>query len=144
MILTFPSNTEEVIDAMRKAIGRDIVIDTPTVSGCSICTLNPVTQTSTNPVCPVCNGAYWIITTIPHTVLAHITWGRVENLGWVSGGQYFDGDCLVQIKYTDTNDSIVASGIMYHVDGRTFIKKNIVYRGVPDINRILVNLMEKE
>lgn len=143
MSLTFPSTTD-TIDEMRNAIGRNITINVPVLSGCLACSLDPVTNTSVNSFCTVCNGDYWIKIIEPHVVLAHVNWGKTDKLGWVSGGQYFDGDCLVQLKYTEENNNLVASGISYIVDGITLRKDTQIYRGVPEINRILVNLMEIE
>jgi hypothetical protein len=47
MLISFPEDTEDTIDAIRDAIGREIDFVTATFSGCSTCSLDPVTDTST-------------------------------------------------------------------------------------------------
>lgn len=147
MVITFPDDTEEVIDAIRSAIGRDITINV-TVSGipCPVsgCELDPITNLSTNQFCQTCNGFHWINTTSGFTVKAHVTWKPSEFDEWVSGGKVVDGDCLVQIKYTVANLNAVDNAKNYIVDGKTLVKSDIIYRGVPELNRILVALEQEE
>lgn len=143
MTIFFPSTTD-TIDLIREAIGRNIIIDTVTLSGCYNCSLDPVTNESNNAFCNVCGGKYWITLTTPHTIKAHVSSGKIDNLNWVPGGQLMEGDCVIQVKYTEEINSYVLSGVLYHIDGRDFIKDTHIYRGVPEINRIIVNLKEKD
>ena len=142
MIFTFPSDTADSIDAIRGAIGRDVTFSIPTISACSVCTLDPITNTSTDSFCTTCSGEYWIETYTPVVVSAHVTWGYSEQLGWVTGGQLAEGDCRVQIKYTTVNLNAVDTAKFVTVDGKklTVIKK--ILRGVKQLNRILVDLKE--
>lgn len=146
MVITWPSNTGDTIDAIRNTIGRDITIFT-TVSGipcpASGCDLNPVTNLSTNQFCPVCSGSYWINTTSGVVLKAHIRTKEVDVPVWEVGGRIVDGDALVQIKYTIANMDYVNNSEYFLVDTREYIKKNIDLRGVPEINRILVSLQER-
>ena len=95
MEILFPEDTEETIDAIRDAIGRDVLFVTATYSGCNTCSLDPTTNTSTDSFCPTCSGIYWIPTYTENAINAHVTWAGADIMGWVAGGQYFDGDCRV-------------------------------------------------
>ncbi len=142
MTITFPS-TKATIDAIRGAIGRDIEIYTSTLSGCPACSLDPITNQSTNVFCTVCSGVYWIPTYTANDVLAHITWGNSDNLLWVTGGQLLEGDCRISIEYTVDNLSLVDDADYFVVDGKKLFFNKKMLRGVPAINRILVDLKEE-
>jgi len=146
MVITFPTNTTEIIDAIRNTIGRDIVIyraisGIPCSAGCS---LDPVTNLSTNQFCQTCNGNYWLNAISGVTCSAHVTWRGGDIPIWVPGGQIVDGDCRVQIKYTVAMMDHVDNAKYFLVDGREFVKQDISLRGVPEINRIIVTLVQKE
>ena len=147
MIATWPTNTTDITDQIRDAIGRNITIYT-TISGIP-CTfsgdsLNPVTNLSTNQYCPVCGGNYWLETISGVEVLAHIRTRQVDTPVFEVGGYLVDGDALVQFKHTVANMEYVNNSSYFVVDNREYIKKAIDLRGVPEINRILVTLQEKE
>lgn len=146
--ITWPTDTEDVTDAIRDVIGRDILIrvigsGVPCpASGCGI--LDPVTNLATNQFCATCSGFYWVNTLSAYTVLAHVNWGKADTPIWETGGRIADGDCLVQMKYTVTNLDAVNNAKNFVVDGKTLVKEAVDYRGVPDINRILVTLTQEE
>ena len=143
--ITFPDDTVDVIDAIRDAIGRDITFFYVYSSmACPICVLDPVTNTSKDAFCYVCSGEYWIPLYSGETINAHITWGYSEQLGWLSGGQLDEGECRVQIKYTASNLTVVNEAKYVDVDGKSMqiIKK--ILRGVKNINRIIIDLKERE
>lgn len=145
--IVWPTDTPDTIDAIRNAIGRDIIIyrsvqGVPcTASGCD---LDPVTQLSTNQFCPVCSGFYYINTTSGLTVNAHVRMKEADVPVWTIGGYIVDGDAQVQIKYNDANIAAVNNSDYFLVDNREFIKKDIDLRGVPTVNRIIVTLVERE
>jgi hypothetical protein len=147
MAISWPSNTITIIDEIREAIGRDIIINIP-VSGiaCPDPTdgLDPVTNLSINQFCPTCHGAYWIETSSGISIKAHVTWKPSEILAWVTGGKVIEGDCLAQIKYTASAYMWVREAESFIVDGKTLIKKDITLRGVPEINRIIITLAQQE
>lgn len=141
------AHTKEVTDSIREAIGRTIsffVVASSIPCTASGCNLDPVTNTSTNSFCTVCSGEYWIPVYQETQLTAHVTWGYSERLGWVSGGQLDEGECRVQIEYTPANEQIVRDAKYLIVDGRTMEKVKPLYRGVKTINRILIDLQEKE
>jgi hypothetical protein len=141
--ITFP-DTKPVIDAIRNAIGRNITFVLDTITNCTVCSLDPVTGGSTDPFCTTCGGKYYIVTDANHIVLAHVTNGRVDQLGWASGGQFEEGDCRAQLDYTTVNDGYVANARKIIVDGKEYRIKNKEYRGAPQINRIILYLRQED
>lgn len=146
--ITWPSNTVTIIDDIRDAIGREVTFYVVASSyECPVCGLDPVTNTAIDSFCPTCSGAGIIVIFSGVPINAHVTWGYSEHLGWVQGGQIDEGDCRVQIKYTIANESTVDSAKWVVVDGREMQFKGggrKILRGVKPINRILVDLIEKE
>ena len=147
MSINWPTNSSEIIDDIRDAIGRDITIYRE-VTGipcpASGCSLDPVTNLSTNQFCETCSGFYWINTLSGLTVNAHVRLRNVDIPVWTVGGFIVDGDAQVQIKYTTANIDAVDNCNYIEVDGKEFLKKNISLRGVPTVNRIVITLEEKE
>lgn len=141
--ITFPE-TKTTIDAIRNAIGRNITFVSDIVTNCPVCSLDPVSGGSTNSFCTTCGGKYYIVTDNNVSVLAHVTNGRVDQLGWASGGQFEEGDCRAQIEYTTANEAIVANTRKIIVDGKEYRIKNKEYRGVPQINRIILYLKQED
>jgi hypothetical protein len=147
-IVSWPSNTTEIIDDIRFAIGR--LVDFYTIIenvACTGCSLDPVTNTSVNSFCPICSGTYWIPVWSGTSISGHITWAGADIMGWAGGGQYFDGDVRVQIKKTDEYLTIVdqcqVSGYVI-VDNKVMTIRKRILRGVQNLNRILIDMIEKE
>ena len=146
MLITFPSNTTEIIDDIRGAIGRPVSfysISNETVCSAG-CILDPVTNTSTNSFCPVCSGNYYIYTYSGVTVSGHVFWNSSDLMNWPSAGFTFEGECRVQIKYTQELLSLVDNTEYVIVDGKKMTIRNKAYRGVPNINRIILYLDQEE
>lgn len=141
----WPSNTTSVIDDIRGAIGRTVTFHVVASSyECPACGLDPVTGTAINSFCTVCSGNGIIAVLSGVEVSGHITWGFSELLGWKTGGQLDDGECRVQIKYTIANELLVDNSKFVTVDGREMLISKRILRGVPQINRILIDLIEKD
>jgi hypothetical protein len=145
MTISWPNNTTDIINTIRNTIGRDITI-LVTVSGtpCPICDLNPVSNLSTDPFCPVCSGTYWLNTTSGYIVKAHVAVGRIDLPWRVAGGYLEKGEATVQIEYTDENIIAVQNAIHYEIDDKIYTENGISLRGVPTINRIVITLTEQE
>ena len=147
MVITWPSNTAEITDEIRDAIGRNITIYV-TVSGIpctySGCYLDPVTNLSTNSFCPTCGGSYWLETVSGYEVLAHVRMVGLDFPLYVPGGITMKGDAEAQIKYTVASKYAVEHAKYYEIDNKTFVQKDFDTRGVPTVNRIVVTLVEKE
>jgi len=134
-----------IIDDIRGLIGRPVDFYTsPTYSGCGTCVLDPYSNTSTDSFCTTCAGIYWIPQYNVITVTGHITWGNADMLDWYSVGQQFNGDCRIQIKYTDANNDMIEITEKIVVDGKSVEIKSKILRGVPSLNRILLDCIEKE
>lgn len=142
--IVFPDNTDETIDAIRTAIGRNVIFVEKIESLCPTCTLDPISNTSTNAFCPTCSGVGYIYTTSGYTVMAHITWGGSELPNWQSAGYIFDGDCRIQIKYTPEAVLAIKNSDYIVVDDKRLTVKKKILRGVPNINRILLDLKVQE
>lgn len=147
--ITIPwaNNTTEIIDAIRETIGREITIYV-SVSGtacpASGCFLDPITGLSTNPFCPVCSGFHWINTLSGYPVQSHLHYGNIDLPVWTPGGYIVEGDLVAQIKYTVANVGAVENAKYYNVDNKKYIQKKVSYRGVPTLNRVLIELEEQE
>jgi len=146
MTISFPDDTENTIDAIRNAIGRYVTFVTVSATACTAsgCGLDPVTNTSTNSFCTTCSGLYWIPNLSTYVVKAHVTWGNADQLNWVTGGQFFEGDCRIQVKYTPELLAEIERTDHVLVDNKKFEMQSKIYRGVPEINRVLIDLVEME
>jgi hypothetical protein len=137
--ITFPKDTKSIIDQIRTVIGREVYFFTETSITCSACSIDPITNNSTNPFCNVCGGKGYIYTNIVTVISAHITWAGLDVLNWPSGGQIFQGDCGLQIEYTDANLTLADTAKYVIVDTRKVEINKKILRGVPTLNRILLD-----
>ena len=146
-MIVFPSTQEttEIIDSIRAAIGRVVTFTTiDSTTECTACTLDPVTQTSTNSFCEVCGGIHFIPTYLDVIVSGHVTWNTADDIAPYAGGNVFEGDCRVQIKRSNKNLNIIDRTESVKVDGRTLKIDKIIPRGVPQLNRIILLLQEED
>jgi hypothetical protein len=144
MSITFPTDTEQIIDEIRTAIGRDVIFYRLYSTDCPTCSLDPISDTSTDSFCPTCSGLYYITTPSGTTVNGHVTWGNMDEMQWPTGGQYFKGDCRLQIKYTLNSLSMVNNTDYIVADSKKFIIDKFALRGVPELNRIVIILNEED
>jgi hypothetical protein len=142
MIITFPE-TRETIDAIRSGIGRDITFYERYKTPCTGCSIDPITNTSTNSFCIVCSGEGYTYTYSGTTMVAHITHAQDEIVDWHTGGKLVDGDCRVQIDYTLANLDLVKKSDYVLVDNEEYDVRKTILRGVKALNRILVDLVRK-
>ena len=143
--VVWPDNTKTVIDSIRGAIGRDVEFFVVASSiACAVCSLDAITEHSTDSFCPICSGIYWIPVYSGYTISGHVTWASTDFQNWYSGGYQFDGDVRVQIEFTVANLDIVDNAVYVHVDNKIMEIKNFILRGVQSIKRILIDMIEKE
>lgn len=90
-----------------------------------------------------CSGHYWIDQMEEYPVEAHVNWGMGDIPKWETGGTYFDGDCTAQIEYTEANVAAVDATEYVVVDDRELEIKSKYLRGIPELNRIILNLVER-
>ena len=125
MAITFPSDTKDKIDEIRTAIGRTITFNSLagqqacTTSGCS---LDPVTNVSTNSFCPTCGGEYWTDVISGYPLTAHVRWNSMDKGVRYSAGETFEGQCRAQIEYTALNVTIVNTSETVQVDEKAEIR----------------------
>lgn len=144
-ITPFPNNTRDIIEEIIHEIGRDVEFFYVFSSmGCPICTLDPVTNTSTNWNCPTCSGDYWIDTFSGVTMSAHITWKFNYLNEWETGGIDIVGDARVKVMYSPEREDIVNRTEYLVVDNKIMNVEKITLLGAPAINRIVVDVKEKE
>jgi len=142
-MVNFPSNTKEIIDNIRETIGRPFSIYTEEIYGaCPLCSLDPTTNKSTDPFCSGCNGSYWLTTLSEHVYDGHIRWKYAGQPYWVSGGVIDDGDCTVTVTYSSGILNTINNSKYFVVDGKNLYLKNYALRGVQDVNRIRITLIE--
>ena len=143
--VTFPSDTKAIIDEIRGVIGRDVTIFV-TVTGIPCteagCSLDPVTNLSTDSFCTVCGGNYWLEATSGYTCSGHIRWLGADKPMWVAGGVIEDGDCKVTLTMSDENLNNVKNSHHFVIDEIEMYMKEYRLRGAKEINRIQVILLE--
>jgi hypothetical protein len=143
--IIFPTDTADIIDQIRGVIGRDVTFVIPISSFiCPTCGLDPVTGNALDSFCTTCSGEGEITVYSGVTVSGHVTWGYSELPNWQTGGTLDAGECRVQIKYTVINEDAVARAKSVLVDGREMQITKRILRGVQGINRILVDLIERD
>lgn len=140
--IAFPSDTREITNAIRGAIGRAVYFYHDDMTECTACKLDPITNTSTNPYCVVCSGQHFIHSFKPTTISGHVTWAPSETMHWTQGGQYNQYSCRVQIEFTPGNISVLDKTIYVIVDDKQLRVEKSTLRGVPEINRVLLDLIE--
>ena len=145
MLPPFPDNSRDYIEEMIWRDGRLVtfyVVDS--ITPCPVCSLDPITNTATDSFCTTCSGEYWIPTYSGATMSGHVTWGKSENRAWETGGMLDNGDVTVKVMHTAEREEIIHSSQYVIVDNREMDIKNILLRGIPQVNRIIVVLKEKE
>jgi hypothetical protein len=144
MNITFPNDTKSVIDSIRNAIGRPVTFYREYLIKCSGCGYDPVTGLSDNPFHVPCAGRGYIITYSGTVISGHIAWSPSDNLNWQTGGTFYTGDAGCSIEFTVANLNIVENAKYLMVDGKKMSVKNKTMRGVKQLNRILLDLIEQE
>jgi hypothetical protein len=79
-----------------------------------------------------------------YTVSGHITWAPSDYTRWYETGQQVEGDVRVQIKYTDEAIYVIENTVWAIVDDKIMEIKKKMLRGVQPLNRILIDMIEKE
>lgn len=145
MNITWPEGTRSTIENIINAIGRNVEFVTATLSGCTAsgCSLDPVTNTSTNSYCLVCSGVYWIPTYSGYDIKAHVTWKFADEEQFNTGGITFLGDGIVKVMYSGPYMDVINNTDYMVVDGKQVNIQKITLLGVPSVNRIILDFKEK-
>jgi len=145
MNIAWPSNTADIIEEIINTDGRPVTFNyVVSVSGCTDCGINPITNRPTDPFCEVCSGIYWIPTYSGVSKTCHVTWKNADDLRWSTGGQYFIGDAKIKLIYSAENYTLVTNATSIEVDDKVLTRNKITLLGVPTVNRIIVHAEEKE
>jgi len=144
MIITFPSNTAEVINSIRETIGRNIEIHyTSSGEVCPTCTQDTLTGRSFNPFCGTCGGLGYVTTPITLSALAHVRWkNNISDSYNTPAGKIDIGNCVVTLEYDATLPTIIETSDYFLVDDVKLYFTEYDLRGVKDINRIVIILQE--
>src|SRR5689334_15173581 len=104
MLPTFPNDYVDQIRQMIEIDGRLVSFVVATLSGCPVCSLDPISNTSTDSFCPTCSGQYWIPTYSGWDIKAHVTWGVLDDQSWATGGMIDNGACTVKFMWSGWMD----------------------------------------
>lgn len=145
MLPPFPSNSRDYIQEMINIDGRPVgFYMAVSFSGCPVCSLDPISNTSTDSFCPVCSGLYWIPTYSGLELQTHVTYGRVDNKEWATGGLVDDGTVTAKVMFSGWISDYINQTNYVILDGRTYDIVDVDERGIPERNRILVKLKERQ
>lgn len=144
MKITFPKDTAETIHDIIDTIGRDVTFYTISSYPCSGCSLDPVTNTSTNSFCPSCSGVYWIPVFSGYTVKAHVTWKFADLQQWETGGWNFAGDGIIKVVISGPIMEVIENTDYVAFDDKTVNIEKITLLGVPALNRVILDFKERE
>lgn len=140
-MITFPTNTRSTISAIRSAIGRPVTfhkrVETVCPSGHGV---DPNSNESLDPYCTICSGVGYVITYSGTVLSAHVTHDPAST-HWTPGGKLPDGDLRLQIEYTDANVVVVDETEYVTADNSNYEIKKVTKRGVPEVNRLLLDLI---
>lgn len=144
-IISWPSaqitTTEE---AIRSVLADDVIINFKvTGSGCYACSLDPITNTSTDPYCNVCEGVYWLNTSSGYSTTGHVRWTRGEIPAQYTGGKLPEGDCQVTFTLASGIKYIVENSNSFIIDEKKLTLKGYTLKGKPQPNRLKVILTQE-
>lgn len=141
--IVFPSDTKDIIDAIRDTIGREIEIHYTTSGAvCTTCDIDSVTGRSMNPFCPTCDGRGYLEVPLVYSAQAHVRWTNVGDKYKSPAGEIDTGNCVVTVEYVDGLPIIIDSSDYFLVDDVRLYFMEYDLRGVQEINRIVVNLQQ--
>jgi hypothetical protein len=140
----FSFDSTEITNKIREGVGRLVTFYKEYKTDCPTCELDPVHQTSLDSYCVTCSGRGFLISYSGVSMKAVITNKPMDTQQRYTGGYTFDGDCLIQVEYSPTNLEVVDGATFIEVDATNYTVKNKILRGVPELNRILVNLKQKD
>ena len=142
--LVWPDNTQEVIDAIRGVIGREITLNVlisgqrpgiPYTANVDPITGSPLNSFSGTENLPVYSGV---------TVLAHVHWKGADDKNFLPGGIAYGGDCLATIANSGEARYWVEHTYTVEIDDKTLYIQKFIPRGKPTINRYTLVLKEED
>ena len=140
VVISFPT-TKVTKDKIRNAIGHPcIFVIKGNATACPTCSgadnFDPVNNTSLDPWCVVCSGAYWLIEDDEVTITGHVRWRSGDEPDYGIAGEVLVGDAFVTIAIDALTESQVTSLKEIRVDSRRVVPFRTIYRGVPTRDRV--------
>lgn len=140
MTIEFPS-TKSIKDEIRQEIGQTVVfLIQGTPYACPVCSgadlYDSVNETSLDPFCSTCSGAYWITQDIESGITSHVRWRTGDESDFGIAGQTFTGDCNITIDIDSLSENNIAKVKEVRADNRKLEIYRTTKRGVPNRDRI--------
>lgn len=147
MLVTLPGFPQELarqqIEEIIHMIGRDVdFYYAYSTSACPDCSLDPITDTSTNSYCQTCSGVFWIPIYSGVTMSAHVTWKYDFENEFTTGGRTLIGDAQVKVMHSNEREQLIKDTEYLVVDGKTMDLEKTTLLGTPP-NRIICDLKER-
>jgi hypothetical protein len=144
VLAPWPSTVLATISGIIDEIGRDVeLVYVWSTSACTVCDLDPVTNTSVDSFCPTCSGDYWIPIYSSEYILSHVTWKFDYENEFSQGGKVLIGDARVKFMHTEAREELVRETEYIVLDGKIMNVEKTTLLGTP-INRIILDLKQKE
>ncbi len=149
MTIIFPDDTKATKDDIRDAIGQTVTfILEGAVTPCAVCSgadlYDGINEVSLDAWCATCSGNYWIISDVTSEVTAHVRWRTQDQLNMGQTGLTYEGDCSVTIDIDALTDAQLGAIREVRVDNRKVQPYRMIYRGVPNRDRIKIICREWE
>lgn len=148
-MITWPENeVNQITSQIIQAVGREFTLYTKS-SGtpCPQCLssgwYDPVTNSSTNSFCTICQGEYWINIPSGTILTGHVKWVIGEIPRWQPGGITPDGDCIITVLFSSGIENQVKNSLRFSVDNKDLTLKGYKLRGVKHPNRIIITLQQE-
>jgi len=149
MNIFWPENeVRSTVSGIITTIGRPFTVFIKTAgTPCPNClgsgSYDPVTNSSVNSFCGLCEGEYWLNIPSGIVLTGHVKWNVEEIPRWTQGGISPDGNCVITILYNPAVENHIKNSDYFSVDNKILTLKGYKTRGVPNINRIIVTLQEQ-
>jgi len=140
MTITFPT-TKTIKDSIRSAIGQEVtfVIQGDPVA-CPVCSgldlYDGVNETSLDPFCGICEGAYFLTTDISSGIVSHVRWRNADQPDMGQTGETFVGDCYITIDIDALTEAQLTKVKEVRVDDRRLQIYRTMKRGAPSRDRV--------
>lgn len=137
MNITWPDDYTGIINSIRGAIGRNIIIYNKYDLGpCPICGKDSLLGETLDPFCTTCSGTGVLSVVSGTTILAHVLWGKANSEYKSPAGTIFTGDCKVTVEFSESVLSKIELSSTFLVDDKDLYLIDYDLKGVPEPNRI--------
>lgn len=147
--ITWPElEVNNTVAEIISAIGREFTLyvkssGTPCPQCLSSGWYDPVTNSSTNSFCEVCEGMYWLNVPSGIILTGHVKWAVEEIPSWNPGGIVPNGDCIITVLFSSGIENNIKNSLRFTVDNKDLTLKGYKLRGVKHPNRIIITLNQE-